>query len=196
MNPTVAHLTAASKVHCQGLTPNPRKFLKERANQLGVAPGAQKALPEADPEKVFPEELASDAEQFVGDKTLADLLDEHGIKKREKGKKGGYHPNPLHEAEYAQLHNLVCDYGAWSERIQKEFREWSARQPKPPEPDEEERKREVATAQWNTILGEIQEHGLCDEPSWEWLEELDRRALLRELKRLCTRVSSTLSKTR
>jgi len=71
-----------------------KTFLQKYRHLLPNAKSDRKLLSAGDiePETIIPPNLEGPAREFIGDKTLADLLDEHGIKKRPTGKpRGGDH---------------------------------------------------------------------------------------------------------
>ena len=71
-----------------------KTFLQKYRHLLPNAKSDRKLLSAGDiePETIIPPNLEGPAREFVGEKTLADLLDEHGIKKRPTGKpRGGDH---------------------------------------------------------------------------------------------------------
>ena len=68
-----------------------RVFLKQHKDLLPHAQSDRKLLTaeDVDPAEIVPTQLEAPAKEFIGGKTLADLLDEHGIKKRPTGKTRG-----------------------------------------------------------------------------------------------------------
>jgi hypothetical protein len=71
-----------------------RTFLQQYRHLLPNAKSDRKLLTAEDiePDTIMPTNLEGPAREFIGEKTLADLLDEHGIKKRPTGRpRGGDH---------------------------------------------------------------------------------------------------------
>ena len=71
-----------------------KKFLQQHRHLLPNAKSDRKLLSAGDiePETIIPANLEEPAREFIGEKTLADLLDEHGIMKRPTGRpRGGDH---------------------------------------------------------------------------------------------------------
>lgn len=67
-----------------------KEFLKQHKDLLPHATSNRKLLTaeDVDPEVIIPRNLETPAKEFIGDHTLADLLDEHGIKKKTPARRG------------------------------------------------------------------------------------------------------------
>lgn len=89
-----------------------KQFLKQHKELLPHAKGDRKLLTaeDIDPEQIVPPHLETPAEKFIANKTLADLLDEYGIKKRpKKTKTGGDHGGGKTRGEQADIKNALSE---------------------------------------------------------------------------------------
>ena len=133
-----------------------------------------------------PPELVQKAVEFIGPRSLRGLFDKYGVMP-----KGGFHPPEGTIAEYAKANKIEPDYEEWPVETQRAFRAWlkerlAAERAEAEKADPQlvqKRLREGALAQWNGILNQLQEFGL-KKATWQHLDELDRRAIHNELKKL------------
>ncbi len=101
--------------------------------------------------------LQKGVESFVGDLTLGELLDKHGV--RPAKAKGGYRPADWllkqYQQEHAHLANKVFD--VWPQADRDAFLEWQGRQLAG---DDAAARRMAAEGTWHSVRQTLADHGL------------------------------------
>lgn len=112
------------------------------------------------------------------------------------GKLGGYHAPRHLLAEFAKLNDLpTAEYAEWPEPTQAAFRKWRSEREREEAiaPVSPEQMRKEAEDAWNTVLT-IFNQNMVDEPTWEWLSELDRRAVVHTLEKVARTIRKSFDK--
>jgi len=103
-------------------------------------------------------QLQKAVESFVGDMTIGELLDKHGV--RPAKAKGGWRPAEWlvkqYQDENPHLANKVFD--VWPKEDQEKFREWQAKQV---DGDDAAARRMAAEGAWHGIRVQLSDHGLA-----------------------------------
>ena len=101
--------------------------------------------------------LQAAVEDFVGDMTIGELLDKHGV--RPAKRKGGWRPAEWlvrqYQDENPHLKNKVFD--VWSKEDQEKFKEWQEKQV---DGDDTAARRMAAEGAWHSIRAQLAEHGI------------------------------------
>jgi hypothetical protein len=139
-------------------------YAKLAASFMRSAEGGQLAMPlprEAGNWLVVADEgsaLQKSVEAFVGDMTIGELLDKHGV--RPAKAKGGWRPAEWLVAQYQgenpHLANKVFD--VWPKEDQEKFREWQAKQV---DGDDAAARRMAAEGAWHGIRAQLSDHGIA-----------------------------------
>ncbi len=101
--------------------------------------------------------LHASVDAFVGDMTIAELLDKHGV--RPAKTKGGYRPAAWlvtqYQGEHPHLKNKAFDL--WSKEDREEFMKWQAAQV---DGDDAVARRMAAESTWMNVRTTLADHGL------------------------------------
>ena len=131
-------------------------------------------------------DLATAVSTFVGDLSLAELLDKHKIKAVKKT--GGFRPSETMLNRYLQDHNelLGIPFDAWNKEQRDAFRKWADENN---DGNSAEARAMAAEGAWHIIRKSLQEHGI-DRKSWPLLT----RDTLQESYDMLTSVAKLLGK--
>lgn len=107
-------------------------------------------------------DLAIAVSEFVGDLSLAELLDKHKIKAVKKT--GGYRPSETMLNRFLQDHKTLTGipFDAWTEEQRNEFRKWADEHN---EGDSTEARAMAAEGAWHVIRKSLLDHGV-DRKTW------------------------------
>jgi hypothetical protein len=132
-------------------------FLRtERSEALQLPPPEETGKWLAIADDVHP--LTRAVEEFVGDKTIAELLDEHGVRPIRQ-KKGGWRPAQWLVTQYQDLHPELrnIDFEIWTPTQKEAFRLWQESQTAE---DDAAPKRMAAESTWETLRATLADHGI------------------------------------
>lgn len=110
--------------------------------------------------------LARAIEEFVGDRTLAELLDQHNVRPVRQ-KRGGWRPAAWlvrqYQDEHPELRNI--EFELWTPAQREAFRTW---QDTKTQEDEVAPRRIAAEATWENLRATLADHGIS-RTSWKLL---------------------------
>lgn len=136
-------------------------------------------------------QLALAVDAFVGDNTLSELYDKHGI--RSKKEKGGFKPSQTMVDQFIlDGHKNLAGkpYEMWDNETQQAFREWYDKQI---EVDPKARNVENATAAWFSIRNQITNNAITNK-TWAYLSETDLSETADTLARVAAEMKKALKK--
>jgi hypothetical protein len=132
-------------------------FLRtERSAVLQLPPPEETGKWLAIADEVHP--LTQAVAEFVGDKTIAELLDEHGVRPV-RAKKGGWRPAQWLVSQYQDLHAELrnLDFEVWTPAQKEAFKLWQENQTAE---DDAAPRRMAAEATWETLRATLADHGI------------------------------------
>lgn len=151
----------------------------------------------ADTQEAHREEFMQAVAAVTSAATWHQIQIDLGLVKPEKDScPGGYHAPRHLLAEFAKLNDLpTAEYAEWPEPTQAAFRKWRSEREREEAiaPVSPEQMRKEAEDAWNTVLT-IFNQNMVDEPTWEWLSELDRRAVVHTLEKVARTIRKSFDK--